>query len=341
MATTRPQVFGGTINVADSTDLAALDITGLPLGSRVANQEVGEDFVLTSYSPDERDITLAAGDNVDADTRIWTFENGAFYDGNLYASLTVSDAASDQNNGVFVIEEVISATEVKTFPRSVPLVTEAFDEGTVLAEVQDLMPPTVEDEIVAVTGQSGIRWVVVTAPSPAGVETVTGPGVDNTDPANPTIGEWTVVTVSGAQTDVTICSGLDLSPTQGIEIEGDLGALAGTVTFSIRPDNTDANCRSVTTTASAGSGAATVTGQSSWPVVASSSGNGPSFGARVRGGVNTRHFSSTGANGPGASTGASYSTIGHVFGDSPTSFVLHASATDGIPDGSVIRWRLT
>lgn len=211
MSTTRPQTLGGSINVADSDDLAALDIDGLPLGSRVANQDVGAEFALTSYSPDDRSITMTAGDEVVASTRIWTFAEGNFFDGNLYANLTIADAENDQNNGVHVIEEVISATEVKTFARSVPLVDEAFDEGVVTAEVQDLMPAPVTDEIVAVNGQSGIRWVKVTPGAVVSLTAGNRISVDATDPAAPVVAvtkSRASAIVSGAATDTLTVSGL-------------------------------------------------------------------------------------------------------------------------------------
>lgn len=361
MAIIRPTVPGGTIAVSDSEALATLDSTGLPQGSAVFNVDVGSEFVLTPSTPDDRDITLAEGDNVDAETRIWTFDNGAFFDGNVGAILTVADAASDQNNGEFTIEAVLSATEIRTMARSVPLVDETFDEEVVTANVIDLMPAPVTDEIVAVAGQTGIRWIVRPPPgagfadaplSGTGTEldpytiaeaTTSDPGAmsaaDKTKLDALELDGWIKVgpTVGDAQ-DVTLFTGRSGAADGGYEFMGDLAATAGVETYYLRPNNSDSNCecRGIAITGSV----AIVTGNNLL-LTDAASGNTPHFRCSVTGlATVNRFFSSVGARGPQSSGGAYYMTgqIATAAGDM-TSAVIHGDSADSIKEGSIFWWR--
>jgi len=53
----------------------------------------------------------------------------------------------------------------------------------------------VPDSVVAVSGITGMRWIVKSAAS--GVESVTGPAVDNTDPLNPVVSNTATTAADG------------------------------------------------------------------------------------------------------------------------------------------------
>lgn len=73
-------------------------------------------------------IAHNAGDGVVAATYTWTFVNATFTVADEGHALVVAGAANPGNNGTFIIQNVVDATNITTYPKGV-LVNEAFGAG--------------------------------------------------------------------------------------------------------------------------------------------------------------------------------------------------------------------
>ena len=173
MRINRPTVNGGTISVSDSDALAALSIDGLPVGTTVWNADVGAFFKLTQSA--RTAITLDPTDGYDSGT--WTFANATFTGFEGCTLLVSLFGADDVFGGAYTIDTVVGPTEVDVTPAPTGATTAPISGSATLFD--DALET---DVTVSANGTIGVRWVFVVA---GGVQSVTGAGVDNSDPDNP------------------------------------------------------------------------------------------------------------------------------------------------------------
>jgi hypothetical protein len=151
---------------------------------------------------------------------------------------------------------------------------------------------------------------------------------------------WTVVTAGSDVADLTIATGLDGAADGGYEIVCNHAALAGTETFTLRPNNVDTGC---VTFSCALNGATTPDDITSTTLFLTDGvvGQTPMWRVILQSNPATmRLFKCDGTRGPQAS-GAGYLTTGSLTAAAGniTSLVLHASSADGIKTGTIVRWR--
>jgi hypothetical protein len=153
MSIARPTVQGGSIAVSDSDQLATLDISGLPVGTVVWNEDVGAPFKLTAS--DRTAITIDPADGYA--TGSWTFANATFT-GFEDCTLLISLAPPNEAFGAaYNIDTVTSPTEVAVTPSPDGTTTAPLVGGVTL-----FSDALVTDQVVSANGTIGVRWVVVT-----------------------------------------------------------------------------------------------------------------------------------------------------------------------------------
>lgn len=167
MGATRPTTYGGAISVSNSQSLALLDVTGMPPGTLVWNEDVGAFFKLSVCA--RRTIELDPTDTYDAG--VWTFANGDFTEEDAEDTLVIQFSGLNSGyNGNYFITAVNSATEIEALPAPADASTFPFEgAATVVAT-----GPSVADVTVSVQGGAifGLVWRVFEVGSDPTVETV-------------------------------------------------------------------------------------------------------------------------------------------------------------------------